>query len=380
MIMKKEQVSQKFLEIFLENNSKYLRNLRGTGKKFLFALRPRMGRAYAEYLEAETPGEKNAACAQVLNAYEEGIYWIARRLAEAAAEDLKLFLRFRGHRKVIDHSDRNVKDYYSVAVVLKNEARYIKEYILFYRATGADRIYLYDNGSEDGLMEEIRPFLDSGFVVYRQWPGRVVQTAGYRDAVRRARNRTKWLALIDADEFLFSPKGKMPEQLRAYEQYPGVGVNWVMYGPNGHDRRPEGLMMDNYTTTFEDRNSAINCHIKSIVQPKRVLCVFQPHYSIYRGRQYAVDEDREPIDNYSSFRVAKGRAFTSFNHRDTFRINHYYSKSVEDAEEKSRRGYPDGSPKKSIEKILRPFEDPLVEDYTIKPYADIVRAEMRAYE
>ena len=193
--------------------------------------------------------------------------------------------------------------------------------MLFYKATGADRIYLYDNDSTDNLMNVIEPFIKEGFVVYQKWPGKVVQQAAYRDAIRRTRTRTKWLAIVDSDEYLFSPCGNMKDQLKAYEAYPGIGVNWRMFGPNGHDKRPNGLIMDNYTTTIANADELVNRHIKSIVQPKMVFTTYHTHYVIYKRHKYAVDEDKNLIDNTNAFYANAGKAFTSHNHSDTFRIN-----------------------------------------------------------
>ena len=274
---------------------------------------------------------------------------------------------------MIDNSPRCVKDYYSVVVIVKDEARYMKEFLLFYFATGADRIYVYDNDSTDDLLEVLKPFLANGSVVYRRWGGDNVQTAAYMDAVRRTRKKTKWLAIIDADEFLFSPKGNMPDQLREYECFPGVCANWIMFGPNGHDRRPEGLVMDNYTTTPADYDSIINRHVKSVVQPAQVECIHHTHYSKYKKGLFAVDETKEPVDNHHAYVPNSGRAFTAHNHRDVFRINHYRTKSIEDLEEKCRRGYADGAPNAEIEDLLGIYREPLVEDHSIKLYADMVR-------
>ena len=366
------------LSLFLHNNERYLGRL-GILRKALLCS-PRVRSLYAAYEAATDPDLKNRACAALLNAIQETLLWRVILRLRCGIEDLRVMLRQIGKRKTIDRSDHSRFDTYSVAVIVKNEARYIREFILFYQATGADRIYLYDNDSTDSLPEEIEPFLQSGLVVYRRWTGKKVQLAAYRDAVRRTRRRTKWLALIDADEFLFSPRGSMPDLLKAYEAYPGVCVNWLFYGPNGHEKRPEGLIMDNYTTRVEDALCPMNCHVKSIVQPKKVFCVNHVHYALYRGGQYAVNECGENMDNTCAFIGGGGRAFTAVNHKSVFRINHYSTKSLEDLAEKCRRGYPDGTPNAVFEQQLRPFADPMTEDYAIKPYADLVRARYAAPE
>ena len=363
------------LACLLENNEQYLALLRCTRKQRLFSLIvPRFQKLYQRYAAASAPEGKNRACAAALDAWESTIVWRSQGLFRCWCEDLWVLRQQAGKRKRIDNADKGRLDYYSVAVIVKNEARNIREFILFYLATGAERIYIYDNESTDGLLEELEPFLKSGLVVYQYWPGHTVQTAAYRDAVRRTRRNTRWLALIDADEFLFSPLGSMPQQLRKYERYPGIGVNWLLYGPNGHDRRPSGLIMDNYTTRVANPESCLNCHIKSIVQPRRVLCIHHVHYAIYKGGQFAVNERGEIIDNYGSFIMKTGRAFTATNHRSVFRINHYVTKSLEDLELKCQRGYPDGSPKTTMEDQLRMFQGEMTEDYAIEPYADLVRA------
>ena len=255
-----------YIDLFLKNNGRVIERIAHWKRyRWIMLLNRKVRKLYPEYLKETDPVKKNELCAQALNSCDN--MWIkkARIHLRLLAEDIRVFFKQFGKRTTIDRSDKRSRDYYSVATITKNSARYIREFILFYKATGADRVYLYDNDSTDGLTDVIRPFVESGFVVYRRWPGRGVQTAADRDAVRRSKRRTKWLAIMDDDEFLFSPKGPMPEQLRDYEDYPGIGANWVMFGPNGHDKSPEGLVMDNYTTTFEDGDCIGNHHIKSIV-------------------------------------------------------------------------------------------------------------------
>ena len=353
---------------FLDYNRGRVYRLRRSRKtRWLFSLSPRLRTLYEASRAPAGPEQENLALAAVVNAYEDSLFWRAQTAFVCFLEDARVFFSSLGKRKVIDRSDPRKKDYYSVAVIVKNEARYLREFLLFYEETGADRVYLYDNDSTDNLLEVLAPFLERGFVVYRRWPGHTVQAAAYRDAVRRTRRRTTWLALIDADEFLFSPKGPMPEQLKAYEQYPAVGANWLMFGPCGHEKRPEGLVMDAYDQIDSRPDYGPNCHIKSIVRPKEVFTVFHPHYAVYRRGRHAVGEDGVPLDNRST------RAFSLKNNREIFRINHYCTKSLEDLRAKCAKGRADGSPNADYEGLLRQFEGPQVKEDAIKPYADRVR-------
>lgn len=369
------------IELFLQNNSRVLERI-ATWKKcrWVWLLNRKIRKLYREYRKETNLEKKNELCAQALNAYDDMIIVKAKLRLKIAVENVRVFSWQLGKKKTIDRSDKRSQDYYSVLMITKNSSRYIREFILFYQATGADRVYLYDNDSTDNLMEKIKPFLDSGFVVYRRWPGKVVQTAAYRDAVRRTKRRTKWLAIVDDDEFLFSPKGLMPEQLREYEEYPGVGANWVMFGPNGHDASPDGLVMDNYTTTFEDGNCIGNHHIKSIVQPRKVLTIHHTHYAEYKRGQFAVDEKKQTIDNYSAVLERTGKAFSPMNYRDVFRVNHYCTKSLEDLRRKCLRGFADGAPNPDYDNMVEAFSVPLVEDTVIAPYADIVRERLKQLE
>jgi len=370
-----------YIDLFLKNNGRVIERIAHWKRyRWIVLLNRKVRKLYPEYLKETNPVKKNELCAQALNSCDN--MWIkkARIHLQLLAENIRVFFKQFGKRTTIDCSDKRSRDYYSVATITKNSARYIREFILFYKATGADRVYLYDNDSTDGLTDVIRPFVESGFVVYRRWPGRGVQTAADRDAVRRSKRRTKWLAIMDDDEFLFSPKGPMPEQLREYEDYPGIGANWVMFGPNGHDKSPEGLVMDNYTTTFEDGDCIGNHHIKSIVQPRKVSCIHHTHYAEYKRGQYAVDEKKQPIDNFSSILEKTGRAFTPKNYRDIFRINHYCTKSLEDLRRKSERGYANGAPNADYDAMVDVFRAPMVVDTVIAPYADIVRERLKQLE
>lgn len=101
-----------------------------------------------------------------------------------------------------------------------------------------------------------------------------------------------------------------------------------MYDSNGHIKKPDGLVIENYTRTYKDSNDWHNIHIKSIVNPRKVKKCQQPHYCAYMNNEKAVNENLIPING----------PFTEKNSVKKIRINHYYSKSKNEFIAKINRG------------------------------------------
>ena len=277
--------------------------------------------------------------------------------------------RITNRSKVSDTGKRN--DYLSIAAIIKNEGQYIREWVEFHILSGVDRFYIFDNESTDNTVEILQPYIDRGVVIYFYYPGSKAQVCAYNDAIRLCRGKSKWLAMIDADEFLFpAERNNLKEVLKEYEQYPAVGVNWVVYGPCGHEQRVEGTIISNYYMTFQDRNNELNCRIKSIVQPIKTMCYCSPHFGIYKHGEMAVDENKEVISGGALY-VEEGRACTYRNSIKKLRINHYWTKSLEELKEKCQRGYADGSVNPEYEKILARLDFPLMEDREIERFVRI---------
>ena len=280
--------------------------------------------------------------------------------------DLLSYIRYGRSRIVIDNRrEKDKKDYLAIACIIRNEGRFIKEFIEFHFLAGADRIYIFDNESSDNTREVLDPYIKDGRVIYFYFPGKRMQFVAYRYAIRYCRKFTKWIAFIDADEFLFSPIGNLKNVLKNYEDEVGIGVNWVSYGPSGHDKRPQGLVIENYVQTFANREHLFNRHIKSIVNPNKVESVMSPHFCKYKAGRLAVDENHVFIDGKVKNAPYQSRCFTSKNSVNKLRINHYITKSLEDLREKCKRGYPDGMPANVFEESVERFNEPLIEDKTI---------------
>lgn len=249
--------------------------------------------------------------------------------------------------------------YLSICAIFKDEAPYLSEWIEFHRLVGVERFFLYDNGSGDGGCEVVEPWVRRGIVSVAECPiplGEGGQGWAYADALRRARGRTRWLAFIDVDEFLFSPGPTLlPDVLTDYERYPGIVVNWQVYGSSGRTTAGDGLVIERFVRRARTR-WVRNRRVKSIVDPQRAVRPIGPHFFEYTDGALAVTEDHKPVRvvehrvwarrmrrgllrlplietdpyavRYSSVkRVSVGRV----------RLNHYAVRSQEEFEQKTVR-------------------------------------------
>jgi hypothetical protein len=215
--------------------------------------------------------------------------------------------------------------YLAVCALYRDDAPYLAEWIEFHRLVGVERFFLYDNGSLDEHRSVLRPDLESGTVILHEWPGSFPEAqmrasehciASYRDAAR-------WIAFLDVDEFLFSPaSGSLPEALAPYERHPAVGVNWAMYGTSGHREKPEGLVTESYLDRTDSAHQ--NRRFKSIVDPARVAGTRPNVHRFELTEGQLVDELERPIHGARTETVSFER----------LRINHYWTKSEQEARRK----------------------------------------------
>jgi hypothetical protein len=250
-------------------------------------------------------------------------------------------------------SDADV--YLAACLLYRNEAAHLAEWIEFHRLVGVERFYLYDNESDDHDLEVLAPYVEQGIVGLHQWPepwSGARQVLCYDECVATHGSEARWIAFIDADEFLFSPTGRpLSEILVDYERWPGVVANWVMFGTSGHVAHPGGLVLENYTTRFDGTRADLtrmgmlgraNDTFKSIVDPAMATRCANLHAWEY-ARGTAVNENGYPISSRS--------IFTKSPSTERLRINHYFARSEADLRAKYARrlGYlnrygPDADP------------------------------------
>lgn len=156
----------------------------------------------------------------------------------------------------------------AVVAIMKNEGPYLAEWIEFHKLLGVEKFYLYDNDSSDDTQKILKPYIKSGLVDYTFWPGEKMQLPAYNDCIEKYKMDTKWLAVIDLDEFLVPVKhDNIPEFLATVpSNVAQLIIPWVIFGSNGHKEKPDGLVTTNYTMRAKR-----NWLYKAIVNPRMVL-------------------------------------------------------------------------------------------------------------
>lgn len=252
--------------------------------------------------------------------------------------------------------------YLSICAIYRDEAAYLREWIEFHLVVGVERFFLYDNGSVDDHHDVLAPYIEAGIVALHDWPMAQGQLPAYEHCIAEHGPESRWIAFVDLDEFLFSPTGRpLPEVLAGYEQWPAIGVNWAVYGPSGHVEKPRGLVIESY---LERLNVAANKTIKSIVDPARVARCAGVHRFVY-DRLGTVDENHYPIFGGQTKSVSFER----------LRINHYFTKSLEEHRLRSSRRRPDPAmvERKFDPAVLERWEQGAEHDEVITQYLPALR-------
>jgi len=226
--------------------------------------------------------------------------------------------------------NRNIKPKYQLAVCLiaKNEGRYLPEWIEWHKSKGASKFYIYDNESDDNTAETLRPYISKGLVEYTFFPGKKKQLDAYQDCLEKHRFDARWIAFIDADEFIVPLKYKsIPKFLENFEQFSAVEINWLCYGSGGAKKRKPGGVMERFRA-HSTPDFHMNRHVKSIVNPRRVTSFVGAHEAV-RLSGKAADTNGNIIRKIFMDRPPL---------LDKIRINHYAIKSLEEFMEKRARG------------------------------------------
>uniref|UniRef100_A0A7N0V7R7 Glycosyltransferase family 92 protein n=1 Tax=Kalanchoe fedtschenkoi TaxID=63787 RepID=A0A7N0V7R7_KALFE len=90
--------------------------------------------------------------------------------------------------------------------MLRNSAKFLKEWVMYHSAIGVEKFILYDNESDDKLAEVVEELNGQGHNVTTVfWPWAKTQEAGFSHSAIHANDTCEWMMFLDVDEFVLSP-------------------------------------------------------------------------------------------------------------------------------------------------------------------------------
>ena len=95
----------------------------------------------------------------------------------------------------------------SIVVYFKNERSHLLEWILHYKKWGVEHIFMIDNGSQDNYESIVYEYIKEGFITLWKEP-KLGQYQSYLKYFPFMKKKTKWLGVLDTDEFLYSKEKK----------------------------------------------------------------------------------------------------------------------------------------------------------------------------
>lgn len=228
----------------------------------------------------------------------------------------------------------------AISAISKNDLEYLSEWIDYHLDIGVDQIVLYDNNEKPILHEYLSSYIEKGGVEVYNWStyqstGR--QTRSQADCLIRHKYHFDWIGLIDTDEFVVlldddtNIKNYLNQPL--YKMYDAIALSWLMFGSNNHKQKQKSVI-DSYTQSCPQ--SASNSHIKCFVRPKGFIRMMTPHGAI--TKKGTVNVDGELLKNIFGARIKMPEEESHVIIDRKMRINHYYTKSLEDWQNKKKRG------------------------------------------
>lgn len=228
------------------------------------------------------------------------------------------------------------KFYSAVILLIKDENRYLKEWLDWHLNLGFEHVYIYDNGGKDRVQDVVDLYAAEmqQKITVIDWTGHHthIQQDAYNHFLLNHKKDVRWGLFIDSDEFLRFTDGQTTDVntfLRSYEDYTEVWGYEVEYDANGQETYEDKPVRERFTRQTDVREGF---YWKNFIQVNRIDS-FLMHYAYYDESRHLLFKDEQ-------------------SNQDLFVIDHYYTKSWEEWKKKiMERGGADPN----YHKVLREF-------------------------
>jgi hypothetical protein len=160
--------------------------------------------------------------------------------------------------------------------MVKNEARYMREWITLNNSAGISDFLIYDNGSVDDLEGAVNRCRSVASITIQRWLScaswRETQTSAFMHAAKQLAGTRSFVAFIDVDEFLLCSPGQSLQAIfdALSEDVSAVAVCQRIFGSSGLEKDSSGFVTTRFIRRAEDQHDE-HRWFKTIARPERIV-------------------------------------------------------------------------------------------------------------
>ena len=228
----------------------------------------------------------------------------------------------------------NKKYQISICAIFKNEAKYLKEWLDFHSLIGVDHFYMYNNNSTDGYKSILADYIKAGKLTLINWEKNQAQMEAYKDCINKFSEESSWIGFIDIDEFII-PKQNYSELKQLFNKYykqPSLLIYWKSFGTSGQYESSENLVTERFTVAWPKFMNLGKCFYNTNFKFNYKKSSVLHHYLVTKIGCFSIP----PINaqrNISKFGINR-----YIPEHSNIQLNHYFTKSFKEYEEKKSKG------------------------------------------
>ena len=214
----------------------------------------------------------------------------------------------------------------------KEENKYIKEFVAYYKNYGVDKIYLYDNNNINGehFEEVIDDFIKSGFVEIINFRGK--NRALYdmmNDCYKKNYMKYDWLIFYEIDEYIHLKNKTIKTFLndKCFRRCQIIKLNWILHTDNNLIYYDKRTLKERFPLKEkkDEKKKMVKSILKGGIPNIKINCVHRLNLKL------------RSCNGYGKRIKSKTILFQKGDY-ENFYIDHYSSKSTEEFVNKMLKG------------------------------------------
>ena len=169
----------------------------------------------------------------------------------------------------------------ALTAIVKNENKYLREWVEYYKQLGVGHIYIGDNNDSDGEQLETVLYdyleLPNPYITIINIKNRIAyQSIFYLYVYNEYGYKYDWMCFFDLDEFLYLKEDKNLQEFLSRDTFidaEQIHINWLIYDDNDliqYDNRPVQerftRISENLIINYYNNSSSPNYAFKSILR------------------------------------------------------------------------------------------------------------------